>query len=410
MKILWISHVIPYPPKGGLLMRCFYLFTELCKNNTVDLLALNQESLLSAYFPSAEQGKKEAHEKLSSHANLAEFLEFDTGKSKLEKYLLALKCLFSKTPYSTVWFKSEQMSQALEKYIADNNYDLIHIDTIGLAQYLPVLANLNVPVVLDHHNIESHMMLRRAQKTSNPLKRFYFHLEGKKLEQYERDYLEKFNLHITCSDLDGERLKELNSKLNVETIPNPVDAGSACQRNIIPSEGTKLLFIGGLDWYPNTDAITHFLEEIWPQLKADNTRLDIIGKNPSPTISNLVNSTTNVKLHGFVDSLEQFYSESTLYICPIRDGGGTKLKVLDAMANSQLVIGYPEAFEGLAVKHEEHCLIANSPQHFAELIQQYSSKTEQIQTMAENARKVVEELYDIKVVGERLRELYRSIV
>jgi len=413
MKILWISHIVPYPPKAGMLMRCFNLFSELGKHANVDLLALNQVGLLRQHFGSNEKGLKIAFEALYNYADRIEAYEFDNGKTRFQKILLALKCLFLLEPYSVRWLKSSQLEHAIKDSLSKNDYDLIHFDTVGLAQYLPLLKNYNIPLVLDHHNVESHMMLRRAQKTTNLLKKVYFYIEGLKLKHYEKNIIDFFKLHITCSDLDGIRLKSIKTSAIVKTVPNPVKIDSLSDStNSLSSNSYKLLFVGGMDWYPNKDAVLHFSREIFPKILRNNGNVtfDIIGRAPCSKILNLQKQIPSIKVHGFVDSISDFYKNAHVYVCPIRDGGGTKLKVIDAMANRKLVIGYKEAFEGLEVTHNHDCLIANDKDEFAELVLKALKNIDLIYTMGNNARALVIDRYDKKVVGKSLVEEYKKLI
>jgi len=352
MKILWLSHLIPYPPKGGVLQRSYNLIRELSKYHEVSLLAFNQSALLGSMFPSVSVGKEEAKKQLLAFCKDVEFVDIPSESSSSGKYILALKSLFSSSSYTTNWLVSKEMSSAIDAISGDNEFDLIHFDTISLAVYLPLFED--VPKILDHHNIESHMMLRRAEQESNMFKKFYYYQKGRKISSYEKAICKKFDLHITCSELDSQRLRNIDASLNVDEIPNGVDVDY-----FIPDfeneQGTRLVFAGGLNWYPNQDAMLFFARDIWPILKekCPEVEMDLIGKNAPKELCELGQWDENYHVHGFVDDVRGYLSRASVYVCPIRDGGGTKLKLLEAFAKGKAVVAHPAACEGNDVTERE---------------------------------------------------------
>ncbi|MDT8283261.1 MAG: hypothetical protein RQ982_10715, partial [Gammaproteobacteria bacterium] len=184
MKILWLSHLIPYPPKGGVLQRSYNLVKEISKHHELTLIAFTQSDLLKTMFPTEQDGLKESQQHLGDFCKHVEFIDIPCESSRFGKYQLALKSLFTTDPYTINWLKSDTMRSAIRNIKNTGNFDLIHFDTISLAPYIDEFPD--TPKALDHHNIESHMMLRRAEQENNLLKRFYYHLEGKKLLNYEK--------------------------------------------------------------------------------------------------------------------------------------------------------------------------------------------------------------------------------
>jgi glycosyltransferase involved in cell wall biosynthesis len=413
LKILWISHVVPYPPKGGLLMRSHFLLTELSKHNNVDLITLNQENLLLNYFDSVESGLLGSREMLSNTIDDIDIIPFEVGRTNMGKIILALKTLFSLKPYSVAWLYSSILKASIVKQLKHKKYDIIHFDTLGLSQYLPLFNKYQI-CTLDHHNIESQMMIRRAKKEGNLFKKAYYWQEGIKLRLYEKKIANQFHAHITCSDLDKERLLSFNRDIQVYTIPNPVIV-PCCDKKNRPANKKNiksLLFIGGLDWYPNTDAVIHFCKDILPHIqnKISSIEFNIVGKNPSQEIINIAKKNSAINLFGYVPDISSFYNNCDLYICPIRDGGGTKLKVVDAMANSSAVIGYPEAFEGLNTINDENCFICETKEEMISKTVSLLEKPDRLVQVRKNAKSFVKNNYSVEIVGERLNSFYKKLV
>ena len=409
MRILWLSHLVPYPPKGGVLQRAYYLLREISKYHDVDLLAFNQPDLIRPLFPSLEKGLKEARQVLQSFCRNVEFFAIPSDKNTLSKYQLALTSLFSKDPYTINWLKSEEYGETLARYIAANNYDLIHFDTISLAPYLKQVKG--IAAVLDHHNIESHMLLRRAQNETNPLKKWYFNQEGKRLYKVEENFCSKYKLNITCSKIDRDRLRGIAPESRVEEVANGVDIDYFKPDNSVQQE-RSLIFIGTLSWYPNIEAVRFIANELWPVLTKEIPGIcfDIIGANPPQDIIELSEKDKNFRVHGFVDDIHPFFNKAAVYVCPINDGGGTKLKILDALSMGKAVVAHPIACEGICVTEGEDVLFADNVDRYVEQIKSLIDDEHLRHKLGTAARHLIEKNYSYDAIGKQLSDLYQTCI
>lgn len=412
MRILWLSHLVPYPPKAGVLIRSHGLLRALARQFQIDLLAFNQPALMRGCFQGVEQGLRESRAALGSFLRIIGIEDIPAERAPLLKYGVALASLLSSVPYSIRWLASRRYAEAVAAALADNHYDLIHVDTEALAPYVP--AGVRCPVALDHHNVESHMMLRRAEKERNPLKAAYFRLEAAKLLKFEARQFRRFSTHVVCSPEDAQRLLAIDPGLQVYTAPNGVDFPSSYPRRSPPPAGSppRLLFVGGLTWYPNRDAIIHLLEDIWPVLQAriPGISVDIVGKSPSSRIRALAARSTGVRLHGFVDRIEPFYESATAYVCPIRDGGGTKLKVIDAMAMGVPIIGHPLACEGLGMSAGEHVLYAVTAEDYVAAVTRMAADPASAGRISMAAFDLGRRRFDAGSVGTGLAGHYAQVI
>lgn len=409
MKVLWISHLVPYPPKAGVLIRSNSLLMELSKFNDVDVFAFNQKKLLSSYYSSEEEGLAQSREALSHYVRKQWVFGIPSEKNRAAKLWLIISSFFSVTPYSVKWLRSKEALGALTRILNENKYDLVHFDTISL-DIMRTALNANVPTILDHHNIESHMMHRRCLKETNPLKKLYFKWEAIKLHWYEKKHVPCYTGNIVCSNDDDDRLSEIANVKSSAVVANGIDTDRISVRRS-PEPG-RLLFVGGLSWYPNIEAINYFLSEIAPMLDENNVdyQIDIIGKGAPDFLLRKYSDHKRVHFHGYVDDIRKFYSEASVYICPILDGGGTKLKVLDAMAHGLPVVGTDMACEGLDVEHGKHVLIANSPTEFVSEIQKLLDGNISGKYLGENALSLVKKKYSYEQVGIVMRKYYESII
>jgi glycosyltransferase involved in cell wall biosynthesis len=408
MKILWLSHLVPYPPKAGVLLRAHHLLKELARYHDVDLLALSQRSLLEPYFDSYDDGIRESTRVLSEFCNNIEILENQADKSANGKKLIAARSLVSPMPYTINWLQDDRYGRLVNDLTDNNAYDFIHCDTLSLAPY--VLHLNNVCRGLDHHNVESHLMLRRAAVEKNLLKKVFFWLEGKRLQKLEQRWCPVFDTNITCSELDSERFRSFCPNASFTEIKNGVDVDFFTPSNG-PVDPATFIFIGTLDWYPNTRAVRYIANEIWPLLKSalPDAKINIIGANPPADLLELHDQDAQFNVLGFVDDIAPYLEQATAYICPIDDGGGTKLKLLDAMASGKAIVAHEVACEGLAITNGEQLLIANSPAEYISAIQGLVTNAETRQELEIKARQHAVDHFSFVAIGKKLSDHYNSV-
>lgn len=409
MKILWLSHLVPYPPKGGVLQRSHYLLKELSKKHEIDLLAFNQKDLIAPlYKGNIERGLTEAYNELSAFCSYVNFFDIVCDNKKYGKMILAFTSLFSRDPYTINWLKSSDFSKALSDRIASENYDLVHIDTVSLDIFRSILGN--IPCVLDHHNIESHMLFRRSRQEKSYFKKAYFFQEARRLRWYEKRVYQKYVGHITCSDVDSKRLDRIANIKNVKTIPNGVDTSYFLPKGISQNKNT-IIFVGTMSWYPNIEAALFICNEIMPRLRYlyPKINLQIIGANPPEQLKKIAREYEDIDVLGFVDEVRDYIERAAVYVCPIMDGGGTKLKILDALAMEKPIVAHKIASEGINVTDGMNILLADHADEYAELIVRLLKSGEERSRLGKSARKLVLEQYDYSAIGESLNDFYLEL-
>jgi len=407
MRILWVSHVIPYPPKSGVHMRSYNLLRGVAARHDVDLLSFIQEPWLDVFYSSRQAGLAECASELGKLCHSVRFLPIDNLKRWNGKLRTALEGLICPTSYTIRWLQSPQAHAAFAEAASRTSYSLVHFDTIGLA---PFRAHfLQTPASLGHHNIESHMLSRRSGNERSFAKRMYFLLEGERVRRYESRVAGEFELHTTCSELDSARLRSVAPSVRPVAIPNGVDTEyfrPTPSKSTVPS----LIFVGSLNWYPNVDAVLFLLREVWPMAKQrrPDLRFDIVGSAPPPSVVSLAAGFKDVHVHGFVDDVRPLMDAATVYVCPIRDGGGTKLKVLDAFAMEKCVIAHPVACEGIDVSPGVNVQLAESAESIVDAIERLMSDPSARQAMGRAARSLVVERYSFSQIGRQLCDLFES--
>lgn len=402
MNILWLSHLVPYPPKGGVLQRSYNLLFQTSRRHKIYLLAFNQRSFLPT-----EDKIEEAKLALSEFCEEVHILPLASEVRKLGKLRLVISNFFSRYPYDINWTRSEEMVRALVEILRTRTIGLVHFDTIGLAQYRHHVKD--IPTVLNHHNVESQIMSRRVRYERNLLKKVYIGLESRKLRKYERRVCHEFFTNLTVSDLDGERLGFINPGASLATVANGTDIeyfrpAETCE------EGQSLLFVGGLTWHPNRDAIKHFLAEVWPalSLRRPQLKLYIVGNSPDKEIVKISKNHPNVLVTGFVDDVRVYFRKATVFICPMRAGGGTRLKIIDALASGKPIVATSMACEGIDVTNGKNVLIADNPSEFCSAIETLLTNSALRASLAVEGRRLAEEKYSWGAIGKKLCEIYKS--
>ncbi len=418
LKILWVSHLVPYPPRAGVLLRSFNLLKQASRHHDLHLVSFIQQSWMETFFESVEQGVAEAERELGCFCRLRGWSPVPSDQSgRIGQLSLAVRSLLSWNCYTVNWLQSADMERKLVELMQEGGWNLVHFDTISLAPYRTIFNG--VPATLGHHNIESHMLHRRASQEANLVRRTYYRLEAHRLERYEKLVASQFDLHITCSRLDSERLDALVPGLAVTDVSNGVDceffrrSDAAGNERAGPFDGRghDLLFVGTMDWYPNAAAIDFFLESVWPRLldRRPDLTFGIVGSNPSIRLRQAAKATQGVTVHGYVEDVRPYLAGAGVYVCPIRDGGGTKLKILDALAMECCVVAHPVACEGIAVCDGETVRLATEPEQFVETILELLDRPTQQRQMGAAGRALVQQQYSYESLGRRLVDLWNFV-
>ncbi len=401
MNILWLSHVVPYPPKGGVLQRSFNLLREISKSNTIYLVAFNQKAILPH-----PQDIEEAIAALKKYCCDIRVISLPADRGCWSKNALIFKSLFTEKPYTVNWNCSADMKGTIDNVLKEFQPEVIHYDTIGMAEYL----QCNLPGALNHHNVESHMMLRRAQKEKNYLKKMYFYQEAKKIERYEKKVCKLFQSNLVVSDEDKFILKNIVPDATIDIIPNGVDISYFSPSAEIPDNET-LIFAGAMNWYPNKDSMLFFIDEIWPLLKAKRPtiKMIIVGQSPPGRLLALNKQDPDFIVTGYVDDVRSYFKQASIYVCPMRDGGGTRLKILDALSSGIPIVATSMAVEGIKITPGKNVIIANTPDEFANEILSLIDNPNNRKRLSTEGRHLVETLYDWCNIGRHLNDVYKRL-
>ena len=394
MKIVWLSHLVPYPPAGGALQRAHYLLRHAAGRHEVHLLALHQPRLLSvADLP-------QAVDELSRFCASVCVLSIPAEQSQWRHVLASARSVVSGESFDVCWLRSPALTAALVPWRAAHDVDLVHCDTIGL---WPAVANWpRAAIVLGHHNVESDLMAQRAVLAGRGARAMLIRRDAVKLRRLERTASPRVAMNVTVSGLDSHRLRAVAPRARIVVVENGVDTGFMRASGV---QGEGIVFAGTLGWFPNRDAIDFLLSDIWPILRRSNPsrRLLLVGRDPPPSA---LTAGADVEVTGAVIDVRPWLDSAQIFVCPLRIGGGTRLKVLDALAMSKPVVSTALGVEGLGLTEGMHYLGAETAAQFAAQIERLEADTALRTRLAVAGRRVVELHHEWQVVGRQLDEAY----
>lgn len=394
MKILIVTTKSPYPLFEGRALRTYNLIKQAALHHEIHLLSFVQtpEDL-------------EGIEHMRSICKVVEYekLYFDGAKTQILKD--AICELFSRAPLPVVKYRTAGMRAKMRKLMQTHQYDLVHLDMLHLADYMDLCGN--TPVALIEHNVEHVILDRRADNETRPLHRAYLRYQAAKLKSYEGRACQRAQHVVAVSELDAQQLRELGPGARVTSVPNGVDT-EYFRTSHTPRKPTSLVFVGGFTWFPNLDAITYFCEDILPKLlkTIGDIQLTVIGKQPDTPVAQEIAKHPNVTLAGLVEDIRPDVDAAAAYIVPLRIGGGTRLKILDALSMSKAIISTSVGCEGLDVEDGKTIVIADTPDAFAQAIVKVLADPAWADTIGRQGRQLVESRYDWAAVAKTLMAVY----
>jgi glycosyltransferase involved in cell wall biosynthesis len=296
--------------------------------------------------------------------------------------------LASPLPYAIRKYGSGAMRSAIEVEMRERDYDVVVCDFLVSSINLP--SDLGCATVLFQHNVESMIWRRHFETQKHGFKRAFLKAQWRKMVPYERETCRGFDAVIAVSEADRDRMREEFGLQSVYDVPTGVDtsyfspAGLGC-------DPLELVFTGSMDWIPNQDAMLYFADKIFPIISqaVPGCKLTVVGRNPGPALLRLEQSNPRIKVTGRVDDIRTYIARAAAYIVPIRIGGGTRIKIYEAMAMGKPVISTGVGAEGLPVRDKEDLLIADEPEEFAEAVIRVLGDARLANRLGERARAVV---------------------
>ena len=386
MKILFLSHRIPYPPNKGDKIRSFHILKFIAARGRIFLGSLIDDPRDSNY-PAALQ-------------HLCDSQCIEKINTKTKKIFSAASHLTNK-PATVSYFHNRKLQAWVDMVLNNNTIDIIFCFSSTMAEYIfrssswKTVGSHRVQLLMDFCDMDSAKWLDYGQITPWPLSVF-FTKEGRLLQQYEQRIAKTFNACFFSSSREKELFHTVHHSGNIDILQNGVDLdffspAYPLQKHLnIPT----LVFTGAMDYHVNIDGICWFVKKIWPEIKnkQKNVQLYIVGSNPVKDILNLA-QIQDIHVTGYVEDIRKFYTMATVCIAPLRIARGIQNKVLEALAMAKPLVCTSSAFEGISAIPGKDLFVCDHPLDFAEQVLLLLSNQKLRQQTARNGRKCMEQLY-----------------
>lgn len=390
MRVLVIDEEVPCPLNSGKRIRTFNLLSNLADRHDIVFLCRYHEG-------------SDGDRSLLEGAGIVLETVPDPIRRKggIGFYWALFINLFSLYPYSVASHYSARMVAKTVQLHAKHDFDLIH------CEWTPYAVNMNtlfsLPSVVDAHNVEAMIWHRNVLVERNIFKKGYFYLQWKKMEMFERKNFPRFTRAITVSTQDSSIVSGWMPKQKVDVVANGVDIDFFKTKNI-PKRKHSLVFTGSLDWRPNVDGLLHFLDTSFLiiQKQVPDCHFVIVGRNPMQVLRDKVKGMKGVELTGTVQDVRQYIDEAEVYVVPLRVGGGSRLKILEAFSMEQAVVSTSVGAEGLDVVPDENIILVDNGEDFAFAVIELFRERGRAESMGKSGRTLVKEHYQWQVLAKRL--------
>jgi glycosyltransferase involved in cell wall biosynthesis len=402
MRILWVKAGKLLPVDTGGKIRSY---------NILKQLAVRHDVVLLSYYSGA---RDLAYERaIRDHFPAAAVIYTGAGDGRLGGVLHYAGRLAWRAPYAVSKFTSPAVRRAVAERLDDGTFEVAVCDFLSASLNFPYQPQ--VPCVLFQHNVESVLWRRQARHESNWAKRTVFKLEALKMGRYERATVARFPHVIAVSERDREELSLMTDPSRITVVPTGVDlqqyraAVEDRQAHAAGSQPPTVLFLGSMDWEPNVDAVEYFCREIWPAViaKVPSAMFRIVGRNPHPRVRKL--ACNSVQVTGTVPSVIEHLTEAVVFAVPLRVGGGTRLKIFEAMAAGKAVVSTSVGAEGLDVTDGQDVILADTAPEFAAAVIEVLESPGRRRALESAAVRLAAQ-YDWSIVTERFeRALMQAI-
>jgi glycosyltransferase involved in cell wall biosynthesis len=396
MKILYLTQLFPFPPVCGGTIRSHNIIKHLGRHHDLTMVSFVRR------HPTAEQMDE-------ARSVCREVLFVPIHRSNVANLKCAASSLLCRSPFIVTRDSVETMRRLVDDLVRTGRFDLIYVDHLQMAQY--VVGKRCCPKVLDEHNVEWRIIERVAKTDRYSAKGVFAELEWRKLQKWELQACEDFDMVLTVTYHDRQTLCRENPKLkSVRCLPIGVDFDCFPRIELRP-DARDIVSIGTMSWPPNIDAVLHFARSIYPDIRRQSAgvRFVIAGSNPPASIEALAKRDDSVEVTGFVKDIADVASRAAAFVVPLRSGSGMRVKILNAMAMGLPVVTTSVGCEGIGAEHKRHLLIADGTRDFADAVVRLLSDFDLRKHLGEAGRQFAVQNYGWDSIYARLDEAIDAI-
>jgi len=396
MKVLIIDEWLPWPLESGKKIRTY---------NLIKCLAKHHEIIYMAYVDTIkDMDKIDAME--NEGIRVFPVDDSRTPKWGARFYLEVALNFFSSEPFSSQYHIKNKFIEGLVRVLEEEKPDLVHCEWTNLAPFLKFVKD--IPRVISAHNIESDIWRRFGKHGSNVFKRIIGNSQARKIERLERKWYPAVEMCIAVSQADKEVIQSYGAR--VEVVDNGVDIGyySCAEGEIDPY---SLIFTASFDTFSNQDGAVYFIKEIYPLIKqkSPHIKLWLVGKEPPYYMKSIAQQDESIHVTGTVSDVRPYITKACVCIVPLRIGGGSRLKILEAFAMKKAVVSTSVGAEGLAITHGKNIMIADTPLAFAENVMKCLLNADLRSKLSEQGYSLVTNKYDWKALANKQHIVWSTL-
>ncbi|MDM8532214.1 glycosyltransferase family 4 protein [Anaerolineales bacterium HSG25] len=393
MKILFLSRWYPYPPDNGSKIRAFNLIKHLASQHEIDLISFVGKSIKAARLT--------AMQAFCQQVNVAIYRPFQPSGLKATLGFLSTK------PRAIIDTYNRDLEQLVLQAKSQNRYDAIIAFELDMSSY--ALFFTNTVKILEE--LEVTTQYEQYMMQTQPLKKLRWRLMWWKKSNYINRLLRDFEGCTVVSEEEQKRIQEISPTYqSIGVIPNGVDVAHY-SGDFGPPKPNTLVYSGALSYHANFDAMQFFIGEILPLIQAEcpDVKLAITGKR-DPSLAKKLPKNEAVTFTGYLDDIRPTIAQSWISIVPLRLGGGTRLKILEAMAAGTPVVSTSKGAEGLDLTPEHDILIADETPAFAQAVLRILKNNDLRQKLSQNGHQTTQAKYDWQIIGQQFTEFIEKIL
>ena len=397
MRLLVLSGRLFYPATTGGTTRSSRLFERLAREHDITIVSFKMPG-----------DSHESLQMMESCCNRLETVEWnESPKGTLRFYADVARNVLSRKAFTVGKYDSPEMRRRIAELLEREHYDVLVADF--LQPSVNVVDAAFFPKILFQHNVESVIRQRQLSAAGNPLLKAYLYWDWIRLKRFEARAARKFDHCIMVSEQDCRTMHDLYGVTNTTAIPTGVDVDYFKPREA-EAAGHHLVFTGSMDWFPNEDAMRFFVNEVLPLIRRQlEVTTWIVGRHPSESVLRLSQDHPDVRVTGTVPDVRPFIDRASVYVVPLRIGGGTRIKIFEAMAMGKAIVSTTIGAEGLPVSNGENIVLADTAQSFAAKVIELLQSPSQRRRIGETARALVVNHYTWDVAARRFTEICETV-
>jgi len=397
MKILMLCLRSPYPPNDGGTIAMYNVAVAMKKAGArVSILSFNTKKHFVDPSTLPDQFVNDFNPKM---------VYLDASVRLLPAFLN----LFKGGSYNVNRFDNKLFHHTLMQLLEEEEYDIIQMESLFMTPFLnSIRKKSKAKVVLRAHNVEHQIWQRLAAKTSQPFKKWYLSFLSGRLKQYETQIINQLDGIVVLTEEDKQLISLLGCKTPVFVSPIGVDT-SNYPVHFLPNRDVSIVHLGSMDWLPNIEGVDWFLNRVLPLLNSSGKKISVhlAGKAMPQRIFSMADQ--NLSVSGRIDNAKLFLADKQVMIVPLLSGGGMRVKIIEGMAMGKTIISTTIGAEGIRYKDHKNILIADTPESFCEAILKCVNDPGYADSIGKEARKLVENIYENKIIGSDILEFFSGL-